>query len=100
MCVYVCRQCSIQRVIILNGEIKGLQTRAVIQLSISRLISKQRRGMREGESNTAVRESVRETEREREREREQESERSIPVYSGRDVNLSVKHKGSFSAFQY
>lgn len=38
---------STQRVIILNGEIKGLQSSPVIQLSISRLISTQRRGMRE-----------------------------------------------------
>lgn len=36
------KQRSIQRVIILNGEIKGLQTSPVIQLSISRLISKQK----------------------------------------------------------
>lgn len=46
ICVTVCvyRQHPIQRVIILNGEIKGLHTSSVIQLSISQLISKQRGG--------------------------------------------------------
>lgn len=44
VCACVYRQHPIQRVIILNGEIKGLHTSSVIQLSISQLISKQRRG--------------------------------------------------------
>lgn len=35
---------SIQRVIILNGEIKGLQSSSVIQLSVTWLISRRRRG--------------------------------------------------------
>lgn len=54
-CAFVCRQRSIQRVIILNAEIKGLQTSSVIQLSISQLISKQRRGEGRGGSRETER---------------------------------------------
>lgn len=57
VCIRVCagvhRLCFVLRVIISNGEIKGLQTGSVIQLSISWLISTHRRRMREGLRCTA-----------------------------------------------
>lgn len=96
LCVFVCLRvcafcssCSIQRVIILNGEIKGLQTIPVIQLSISWLISKQRRGMTE-ESAAQLTEG--------EAVLGGETGRGIPVYSGGDVDLSITLKGRFCVF--
>lgn len=73
MCACAFRQLSIHRVIILNGEIKGLQTSPVIQLSISWLISKQSRGIRQTQiySTGAA------------------AERDIPVCSGKHVNASI-----------
>lgn len=56
MCACVCRQRAVLRVINLNGEIKGLQTGSLIQLSISQLISTQERDERKAEMHGALRE--------------------------------------------